>query len=678
MNGRITKYLPLAVLFLLLLFAMPRNSKLNYEYKKGQPWKYETLIAPFDFPILKSEEQIQEELSRNSTPAVPYYRYSAEIENKNLRSASAADLGNSENLRISLVSSLNGIYEKGVVGDDGIAAVGGGESSEVVYVQRGKRASTRPVTEIYRLSDARLALLASVSNDNPGINVDSVFRACGIYDLVTPNLIYDRQASELLQAESHKVVSPTLGFVSAGQLIVSKGEIVTAEIAQMLDSYCKEYESNLGYSKRPPFFYWLGNAILALAVLTLIFLAIRFAAPEIFADRSRYLYLIMVLGIFSLASILGPRFGGGLVYMVPFTLCALLLVPFFGDKLIYPVYGAALLPLLFFSESPLVVYTIFLVAGVTSVLSFRRFNKGWQQFLNALITYAVMMLVYAGFRLTDITGGGMLRISVYLFAAAMLPVAGYPLTYLFERIFNLVSPYRLSELADTSGSLLLELEKKAPGTFQHSLQVMNMADAAAREIGADVSLVRVGALYHDIGKTVNPYCYIENESSLSGDTPRFHAELSPLQSAEEIIKHVTAGEEIAVRHRLPQVIVDFIRTHHGTTRTAFFYNKYLNEGGDPSEAWRFQYPGPMPRTREQVILMLCDSLEAASRTLKDYSSQTLDAFVERIVRGKEEEGQLLEAEISVKDLEKVKEVLKTYLSQMYHERIEYPKSKNKK
>lgn len=670
---------PLAVMFVLLLFAMPRNSKLSYEYRKGQPWKYETLIAPFDFPILKTDEQIQEELSRSASPSIPYYRYSAEVENKNLRSASSISLGNAENLRISLVSSLNGIYEKGVVGDDGITSASGEEKPEVIYLQRGKRAFTRPVSEVYRLSDARLALLASVSNDNPGINVDSVFRACGIYDLLTPNLVFDRQSSELMQAESRNVISPTQGFVSAGQLIVSKDEIVTAEVAQMIDSYCKEYESNLGYSHRSPFFFWLGNAILALAMIALFFLAVHFSNPEVFEEKGRYSYLIMVLAIFSLAAIIVPRVESGLIYMVPFTLCALLLEPFFDDRLIYMVYGVALLPLLFFAESAVVVYCIFLSSGIVSIYTFRKFNKGWKQFLNALITYAVMMLVYMGFRMVDITGGGMLRISVYLFAAAMLPVAGYPLTYLFERIFNLVSPYRLSELADTSNQLLLSLEKKAPGTFQHSLQVMNMADAAAREIGADIQLVRVGALYHDIGKISNPLCFIENESMLSPDgAPRFHSELSSLQSAQEIVKHVSDGVELAARHHLPQVIVDFIRTHHGTTRTGYFYNKYMNEGGDASEAHLFQYPGPKPRTREQVILMLCDSIEAASRTLKDYTPQAFDAFVEKIVSGKEEEGQLLEAEISVKELCKVKEVLKSYLSQMYHERIEYPNRKNKK
>lgn len=680
MNRTIKIIIPLAILFLVLLFAMPRNPKLSYEYKVGQAWKYETLIAPFDFPIYKTEDQIIEELSQNSTPSIPYYRFSAEIENKNLRAASEIDLKEDENLRISIISNMAGIYEKGVVGDDGIVAVSGQQASEIIYLQRGKRASTRPVSEVYKLSDARLALLASVLTENPGVNVDSVLKIAGVYDLLTPNLIYDRETSELIEAESTKTVSPTQGFVSAGQLIVSNDEIVTAEIAQMLDSYTKEYQNNLGHGKRAPFFYWLGNGILAFALILLIFFAIYFSNPEIFTQKSLYYYLIMVMGIFMLFGIIVPRVESGLIYLVPFGLCAMLLEPFFDNRLIYMAYAIVLFPILLFSESSVVVYTVFLVGGVVPVYLFRRLNKGWLQFVNAFISYAVMMLVYMGMRMMDFTGGGMLRISVYLFAAAMLPVAGFPLTYLFERIFNLVSGSRLAELADSSNTLIQELEKKAPGSFQHSLQVMNMADTAARAIGADTQLVRVGALYHDIGKIQNPLCFVENESMVNGTdvTQRYHSALTPLQGAQDIIRHVHDGVELAAKHHLPQVVVDFIRTHHGTTRTGYFYNKYVNEGGDMIFASDFEYPGPRPQTREQIIIMLCDSIEAASRTLKDYSTPSFDSFVERIVEEKAEQGQFRDAEISVKDLGKVKEVLKNYLSQMYHERIEYPKRKNKK
>ena len=289
-----------------------------------------------------------------------------------------------------------------------------------------------------------------------------------------------------------------------------------------------------------------------------------------------------------------------------------------------------------------------------------------------------MFVVFLGFRLTDLAGGNILRMAWMLLISAFLCVAGYPLSYLFEKIFNLVSVYRLRELCDTSSPILRELEQKAPGTFQHSLQVMNMADAVAGAIGANVQLVRAGALYHDIGKMLNPMCFVENESMLPADgVRRYHDGLSPQQSARDIIKHITDGDELAQKHRLPSVIRGFILSHHGTTVVSYFYDRFLSSGGSPAEIGEFTYPGIKPVTREQIILMLCDSVEAASRSLKDYTPEAFDAFVENIVAGKMEEGQFEDAEISVKDLGIVKASLKNYLAQMYHGRIAYPKKKNK-
>ena len=241
-----------------------------------------------------------------------------------------------------------------------------------------------------------------------------------------------------------------------------------------------------------------------------------------------------------------------------------------------------------------------------------------------------------------------------------------------------MSVYRLDELCDTSNPLLHSLEQKAPGTFQHCLQVMNMASAVAGKIGANKQLIRAGALYHDIGKMQNPLCFVENESMLvRGDGQmRYHEGLTPAQSAQDIIRHVSDGLELADKARLPRVIKDFINTHHGTSCVSYFYTKYLNDGGDEAEKNFFCYPGQKPVSREQVILMLCDSIEAASRTLSDYSPETFDKFVEGIVAGKVAEGQLDDAEISVKDLGRVKDALKSYLAQMYHERIAYPKRNN--
>jgi putative nucleotidyltransferase with HDIG domain len=247
------------------------------------------------------------------------------------------------------------------------------------------------------------------------------------------------------------------------------------------------------------------------------------------------------------------------------------------------------------------------------------------------------------------------------------------LIYLFEKIFKLVSNTKLTELCDTNNKLLRTLADKAPGTFQHCLQVMNLADAAARSIDANVLLVRAGALYHDIGKIANPQCFTENETS----GIRYHAGLTPKESAQEIIKHVSDGLAMAEKNGLPGIIKEFIVSHHGTTSTGYFLTQYLNDGGDPGDVAEFYYDGVKPSTKEQVILMICDAVEAASRSLKDYSPQSISSLVDRIVDGKAKEDQLSDADISLREISRLKEVIKAYLSQMYHSRVSYPKRKEK-
>jgi putative nucleotidyltransferase with HDIG domain len=258
---------------------------------------------------------------------------------------------------------------------------------------------------------------------------------------------------------------------------------------------------------------------------------------------------------------------------------------------------------------------------------------------------------------------------IYMALGALLSVAGYPLIFLFEKLFALVSNAKLIDLCDTNNKLLRELAQKAPGTFQHSLQVMNMADEAARSIGANVLLVRAGAMYHDIGKMMNPLCFVEN----SAPGVNYHANLSPKDSATEIIRHVQDGVALADKHGLPSVVKEFITAHHGTTFTGYFYNQYLNEGGSPDDVKEFFYNGTKPVSKEHVILMLCDAIEAASRTLTDFSAESISAFVEKMVGSKME--QFDDSEISLKELNVVKGVLKTYLAQAHHVRVVYPKRK---
>lgn len=667
--------IPLVVLFVILTLMFPRTAKFSYDYRKGSPWSHETLLAQFDFPILKTDEQIREEKSRSKSVVIPYYRYRQDIVDNCRKAAEGIDMGGYSYLRPLIVASMDGIYSNGVVPDEGVKLDGHSDpSGAVLYIQKDKRAGKKPVSEVFKESEAKNRLLSDIAAKYPRINADSVLRSAGIYDFIVPNLEYDPKTTELVRSESSNQVSTTQGFVSAGQLIVSEGEIVTAEIAQMLDSYKVEYENSMGYGG-PRILFWLGNAFIAFALVLLFFLMIYFLNRRLFMDHRKFWYLIFIFIIASVLALIINKFAPRCLYMVPFTLTALYLEAFFKNKVIFPICCVSFLPLLVFAENGVVLFVMFLLASIVAVFTFRFFNQGWQQFIMSGIVFVSILVTYFGFRMIDMVNDDPYMAVLYMFIGSMLIVAGYPLIYLFERMFNLVSSSRLRELCDTNNKLLRELEHKAPGTFQHSLQVMNMCDAAARAIDANVLLVRAGALYHDIGKMKNPLCFIENES-MSPKGVHYHEHLSPKESARAIIKHVSDGLELAAENRLPDVIQDFILTHHGTSNTSYFYNKYLNEGGDPNDVSDFFYKGRKPQTKEQIILMICDTLEAASRTLKDNSAATFSVFVENIVASKMKIGQFDQADISIKDLNTVKETLKAYLSQIYHERVVYPQRKN--
>lgn len=677
MNRRyVTFKIVLAVLFMVtvLVLAMPRTTSFSYDYRKGSAWKYETLYAQFDFPLLKTGEQMEAERASMSGRFVPYYRFSSEIVNRSLKSAEGLELGR---LKQDVVMSMTELFSTGILPDAGVMSSDKAAPSDVLFIQRDKRAVRRPVTEVFMLTDARAKLYADISSRVDSLNVDSLFSAVGVYDLLVPNLIYDRQTTELVNADMAGVVSPTAGYINAGQLIVSEGEIVTAEVEQMLDSYRKEYEANVGYDG-PRFLLWTGNTLVALVVVLLMLgMAVLSKATD-FNDRNLW-YLVTVFMLTALMALLIIRVDESLLYMMPFTLPAIYLRSFFKARRVLPVYAAALLPLLIFAHQGVVLYVMFLCAGAVSMYALPYLGKGWKQFLLSLIVFVTLVIVFMGFYLIHPVDGSMVSIVARLFVASFLAVAGFPLVYLFERMFSFVSDTRLAELCDTANPLLRQLEQKAPGTFQHSLQVMNMADFAARSVDANPLLLRAGALYHDIGKLANPQCFVENESLLpKAEKDKYHYALSPRQSAHDIIRHVDEGVELARRYHLPDVIGDFIRTHHGTTLTGYFWGNYIKgKDADLSLEPEFRYPGGRPETKEQVILMLCDSIEAASRTLTEFTPDAYSAFVERIVKGKMDDGQLDFAHISVSELGTVKEAIKSYLAQVHHERIVYPDSKIK-
>lgn len=671
--------IPFAVLFIVLVFILPKSPKFAYEYKKGSVWEYETLYSQFDFPILKTEEQIMEEKAKSSSGVIAYYRFSDEAVSRSVRAAEGLALGRYSDIVPVLVASLNAIYAQGVISDDKIKSSRSNLvlSDEVLYIQKDKRATKYPVAEVYNESDARAKLLSDVKRRFASVNVDSLFKANGVYELLIPNLLYDKQTTELVHSESSSSVSLTQGFVGAGRLIVSEGEIVTPEIAQMLDSYKAEFEANFGYGG-PKILMWLGNILLALLLVIVLYLSIYFTNRTAFRETNKLLFILVVFLVATVAALLVDKNAPSFLLLVPFTLSALWLQAFFKNKLIITVYMVTLMPLLLFTHSGIVLFSMFLLAGIVSIYSFKFFNRGWHQFVSALFIFIALLGSYLAFRLAGMVGGDFKQAVGFLFVSAFVTPLGYPMVYLFEILFNLVSNSRLLELADTSNKALTELEHKAPGSFQHSLQVMTMAETVARAIAADPLLVRAGALYHDIGKENNPQCFVENESLLGiPQGEGYHSKLSAKESAKAIISHMTDGLEIADKLKLPKVIKDFILTHHGTTCASYFYTKYVNEGGNPDDIADFTYPGKKPVTKEQIIVMLCDTVEAASRTLKSTTPEAFDTFVENIVEGKMKAGQFDDADISLRELSEVKATLKSYLTHLYHERVVYPTRKRR-
>ncbi len=655
---------------------MPRTAKFNYDYKKGSPWPYETLVSQFDFPILKTEEQIRDERGQSASIVIPYYRYSEDAVSQAVKNVQSLDLGVYKNIRPAVVTRLEDIYTKGVISDAKVKLDHSSAkvSENLIYVQKNKRATQTALQEVYKVSEAKDQLVALVAKSYPSVNLDSLFRRSGVYNVIVPNLLYDKSMTELTHAESDDYVSPTLGYVKADEKIVSKGEIVTAEVAQMLDSYKEEYNKVYGYDG-PRILLYLGNILIALALCVILYLCIYYSNRWVFNYWSRYVFLLFIFLFAAVVTFIMQAVAPQLMYMIPYPVFALCLLAFVRKKVVMPIYMVILLPLLIFSGNGMELFVMYLVAGAVTVETFGYLSKGWQQFINALVIFGVEILVFLGFRLIDVgSNAGWWLDAIQIFVGSMLTVALYPLIYLFEKIFNLVSSTRLVELADTNNALLQELQAKAPGTFQHCIQVMNMVDYVGRAVDANVPLLRAGALYHDLGKMQNPLCFIENES-LSPGAARYHEGKTPMESAADIIRHVDDGLAIADEHRLPAELKDFIRTHHGTSATAYFLNQYLNEGGDPANTSAFCYHGKKPATKEQVILMICDSIEAASRTLKEFTPEAFDRFVEGIVGSKEKAGQLEDADITIHELGQVKAMLKTYLQQMYHGRVAYPKRK---
>lgn len=660
-------YLPLILMLIFFVFMLPRSPRFGYEYKKGEYWMYETLYAEFDFPILKTDKQLEAEKDHVKNTRIPYFNINADaVDSALARLHRMPSFGNDTSGLQLEDSILTFMYSKGIFDSRGLNQCK--EEKECAVVLDDFKEVKLPVQEVFTVESAT-EYLKSALRTAEAADVDSIYVAMDLKSLVIPNMEYNQNLTDDKFNERMYHPSSTSNYMSRSQVIVEKGELITDQIANLLDSYKAEFDRSVGYSGTSAAM-WTGLIIVALIMVVIFFFTLYFCEYRIFTQYNRYLYVLLLYVLFSTITFVMAREEVDVYYMIPYSLMAMYMMAFFRKGFVMIMYFITLLPLLIATSGTVSVFFIQLVAGFMGIYVYQKLDKGWLQFVGSFAIYLIMITVWLGFCLIFDNLGDW-HILLYLALSAGLAIAGYPLIYLFERLFMLVSSAKLVELSDTSNTLLRMLADKAPGTFHHSLQVMNLSDAAARAIDANIPLVRAAALYHDIGKITNPQCFTENEAP----GVKVHEGLSPRESAQLIIRHVADGVALAEKHRLPKVLKDFIVTHHGTTCASYFYTKYLNDGGDPNDVADFYYDGVKPRTKEQVILMISDAVEAASRSLKDYSKESISALVDRIIDGKAGDGQLSEAEISLKELSIIREVMKTFLQQVYHSRIEYPKRK---
>ncbi|MCQ2156455.1 MAG: HDIG domain-containing protein [Bacteroidales bacterium] len=658
------------VIALLLTVLMPLGGKFDYRYFKGGTWDYETLIAPFDFPILKTNEQILQEKEKLGSTYVPYFRYDDDVI-QTIEADAEGLLPENADIAKAFVSCLRPYYQRGIL-PESTANLGesADESQAVVFVQRDKRAVKVPRSELYTLKQVRSGALHMLQTEFPDTDIDQLPGRPDLSSLIVPNLTFDRQTTELIHKESADYISPTSGTFKSGNVIVSSGEIITSDIERILDSYKAEFENTIGYNG-PHYLHWAGRLLISFLLTFLVVTLVGIVKPTVFRSPNEFIFIISMFFLLAAMSFVSTKLPASLSLIMPYPVIALYFTAFFRNKLALPLYGVCLLPVLVFCNPGAPLYLMYLTAGIVAIYSFRLFNKGWKQFITSLLIFASMILVYFTLRLFN----GTLSATepsdmLFLALSSLISILVYQLVYLFEIIFNLISVSRLVELTDTNNPLLRLLSDKAPGTFQHSIAVMNMAETVGASIDANVPRLRAAALYHDVGKTLNPLCFVENQTA--GDTS-YHDGLSPKESAREIINHVAAGVELAEKYKIPGVIRDFIACHHGNSVTAFFYDKHIKAGGDPADTADFSYPGPLPHTKEQVILMLCDALEAASRTLKDFSPEAVSAFIHSIHYSKYRDGQYDEADITLHELQVLRDSLNSYIVNMHHSRVKYPK-----
>ena len=653
-----------------IVYFLPNEGKFNYQFDINKPWKYGLLQASFDFPIYKNDLQVQKEQDSILADYQPYFQIDKEAE-KNVLSKLREDYN--KTLRHSLPDTdyvryiertLKALYEDGIIAGNDLKRM---EEDSIIAIRLVDKnvATSRFIDQLYTVKEAYEYLL----NADTAHYKKKILQQCNLNDYITPNLVYDEEKSEAAQKDLLSNISWANGFVLNGQKIIDRGEIVDEQTYNILESLRKEWEkrSDSVQEKR----LTLAGQILYVGIFLFCFMAYLELFRADYYERKGTLTLLFALIVFFpvLSSIMVEQ-NLSSIYVVPFAMIPIIVRVFLDSRTAFMAHVTIILLCSITLRFPHEFILLQVVAGMVAIYSLRELSQRSQLLRTALVVFISYALLYFAFELIhedDLTKLNT-RMYIYFMINGILLLFAYPLLFLLEKIFGFTSDVTLVELSNINNSLLREMSEVAPGTFQHSLQMANLAAAAANKIGGKSQLVRTGALYHDIGKMVNPAFFTENQSGVNP-----HKSLSYEQSAQVIISHITDGLKLAEKHNLPKVIKDFISTHHGRGLTKYFYISYKNEHPDEEvDQEKFRYPGPNPFTKEQAVLMMADSVEAASRSLPEYTEESISTLVDKIIDTQVSEGYFKECPITFKDIATVKALFKEKLKTMYHTRISYP------
>lgn len=655
-----------------LIYFLPRESKFGYVYELNKPWHYPQLIASYDFVIYKTDDEVKRERDSVVRQFVPYYRVDSLVAEKQI-AALRKDFyaGKFRGVPVyylpRLVENLRQIYARGILDVSDYEGFLKGDS-HVLRLIRGQEATTGEVENFFTIRTAYDYLL---NRDKDALSQESL-RGCNLNDYLAVNVKNDTAKNRLeLQSELSQV-SDNIGMVQSGQLVIDRGQIVNAEHVRILNSLKKESEQRMDPS-RGYWFIFAGQVIFVILLISLLFTYLKLFRRDYFSSPHSVLLLFSFVTVFPVITYLMMAHHFYSVYLVPYALIPIFVRIFMDSRTSFMAVVTSSLLSALSLHSPFEFVLWQIVTGATVIYSLRELTERSQLLRTVLAVVVVGLVISIGYDLSQGLNGDAFDRSriVYMIIGGILLLFAYPLMYFVEKLFGFTSSVTLVELTNTNNPILRKMSKVAQGTFNHSMQVSNLAAEVADKIGAKAQLARTGALYHDIGKVLNPAFFTENQSGVNP-----HDTISEERSAQIIINHVTDGLRLAEKYHLPQVIKEFIRTHHGTGLVKYFYIQYCNKHvGEPVDEEAFRYPGPNPQTREQAVVMMCDSVEAASRSLKEYTEESITQLVNRIVDSQLAEGHFKECPITFRDIADAKRTLIDSLKTIYHTRISYPEIK---